>query len=330
MCRRQHRAARNRDAGRGRGNQCCTFPERAGCRDRRCIPRPLRQLSRQPLARHAARRRLCDHLDAARPEIHDPGECGRDRRVAARQFRRHGRRRFWDAIRALLASVATAIEAVRPVGSILCVRPPTMVQAAISLTITVAGAAQKPPVAAAVGGAIAVFVNALPIGAPLPLTRIAQVAYAAHPAVTNVSQVLVNGSRIRPRAARVRRGQGRPGRGELRCSDQPSAINRTCSGASRRCCPRVGSPTRVPVLDGVLSGLAAGWAWLYGLLGFVMAQTRIATATGVWLDMIARDCFGTRLSRRGAQADDAFRARSSASCCASAERAARSARCCWI
>jgi hypothetical protein len=64
-----------------------------------------------------------------------------------------------------------------------------------------------------------------------------------------------------------------------------------------------------PVLDGVLSGLAAGWAWVYGLLGFVIAQTRIATATGVWLDMIARDCFGTRLSRRGGQADDAFRAR---------------------
>ena len=64
-----------------------------------------------------------------------------------------------------------------------------------------------------------------------------------------------------------------------------------------------------PVLDGVLNGLAAGWAWVYGLLGFVVAQTRIATATGVWLDMIARDCFGTRLSRRGGQADDVFRAR---------------------
>ena len=64
-----------------------------------------------------------------------------------------------------------------------------------------------------------------------------------------------------------------------------------------------------PVLDGALSGLAAGWVWVYGLLAFVIAQTRIATATGVWLDMIARDCFGPRLSRRGGQADDAFRAR---------------------
>ena len=32
-----------------------------------------------------------------------------------------------------------------------------------------------------------------PIGAPLPVTRIAQVAYGAHPAVTNVTNVLVNG-----------------------------------------------------------------------------------------------------------------------------------------
>ncbi len=64
-----------------------------------------------------------------------------------------------------------------------------------------------------------------------------------------------------------------------------------------------------PVLDGLLSGLAAGWAWIYGLLGFAVTQTRIATASGVWLDMIARDCFGARLSRRGAQGDDAFRAR---------------------
>ncbi len=95
---------------------------------------------------------------------------------------------------ALLATVAAAIEAVRPVGSIYAVQPPTVVQAAISLTIAVAGTAQKPPVAAAVGNAITAFVNTLPIGAPLPLTRIAQVAYAAHPAVTNVSQVLINGA----------------------------------------------------------------------------------------------------------------------------------------
>jgi uncharacterized phage protein gp47/JayE len=95
---------------------------------------------------------------------------------------------------ALVATVAAAIEAVRPVGSVYTVRPPTKVPAAISLSITVAATAQKPSVAAAVGNAITAFVNALPIGAPLPLTRIAQIAYAADPAVANVSQLLINGA----------------------------------------------------------------------------------------------------------------------------------------
>jgi phage-related baseplate assembly protein len=95
---------------------------------------------------------------------------------------------------ALVATVAAAIEVVRPVGSIYTVRPPTKVQAAISLSIAVAATAQKPSVAAAVGNAITLFVNTLPIGAPLPLTRIAQIAYAADPAVTNVSQLLINGA----------------------------------------------------------------------------------------------------------------------------------------
>jgi len=95
---------------------------------------------------------------------------------------------------ALVATVAGAIEAVRPIGSTYTVRPPTKVQAAISLSIAVAGTAQKPSVAAAVGNAITLFVNSLPIGVPLPLTRIAQIAYAADPAVTNVSQLLINGA----------------------------------------------------------------------------------------------------------------------------------------
>lgn len=64
-----------------------------------------------------------------------------------------------------------------------------------------------------------------------------------------------------------------------------------------------------PVLDGLLNGLAAVWAWAYELLSFVIAQTRIGTATGVWLDMIARDCFGTRLLRLAGQSDNAFRNR---------------------
>ncbi len=64
-----------------------------------------------------------------------------------------------------------------------------------------------------------------------------------------------------------------------------------------------------PVLDAMLVGLAKGWTWSYGLLDYVRAQTRIATATDVWLDIIAQDFFGTRIHRRQSEIDDVLRRR---------------------
>lgn len=64
-----------------------------------------------------------------------------------------------------------------------------------------------------------------------------------------------------------------------------------------------------PVLDGLLSGLAASWTWLHGLHAYARRQTRIATATDDWLDRIGADFFGARLRRRGGEADDAYRCR---------------------
>lgn len=94
----------------------------------------------------------------------------------------------------LLSTVTEAVEAARPIGSIFSVQPPAVLQAAISLDITVAPPAQQSTVAAVVGAAIASYIDALPIGAPLALTRIAQVAYGAHGSVSNVSQILLNGT----------------------------------------------------------------------------------------------------------------------------------------
>ena len=68
-------------------------------------------------------------------------------------------------------------------------------------------------------------------------------------------------------------------------------------------------PDQTPVLDGLLNGLAAAWSWLRSLLRYVAAQTRIATASDIWLDIIALDFFGDRLTRRSNQSDDAFRRR---------------------
>jgi hypothetical protein len=70
-----------------------------------------------------------------------------------------------------------------------------------------------------------------------------------------------------------------------------------------------GQPTNSPVLDGLLNGVAWVWAQSYSLLQFAKAQTRIATASGVFLDMIAWDFFGSWLQRRNAEFDNPFRTR---------------------
>lgn len=70
-----------------------------------------------------------------------------------------------------------------------------------------------------------------------------------------------------------------------------------------------GSPSNSPILDGVLTGLASSWSWLYSLLAYVKLQTRIATATDVQLDMISLDYFGYNLRRLVNEADTPFRAR---------------------
>lgn len=64
-----------------------------------------------------------------------------------------------------------------------------------------------------------------------------------------------------------------------------------------------------PILDAVLAGIATVWASAYSLLSYVTLQTRIATATDVFLDMIARDFFGAQLQRRVTESDINYRAR---------------------
>jgi hypothetical protein len=64
-----------------------------------------------------------------------------------------------------------------------------------------------------------------------------------------------------------------------------------------------------PVLSAVLAGLADGWAWLYTMLTYARLQTRIATATDTFLDLISQDFFAAALPRRFGETDSAFRAR---------------------
>jgi len=64
-----------------------------------------------------------------------------------------------------------------------------------------------------------------------------------------------------------------------------------------------------PNLDAVLTGLASAWSGIYSLLASVQRMTRIATATGIFLDIASTDYFSHSLPRRAGEADAAFSAR---------------------
>ncbi len=62
-----------------------------------------------------------------------------------------------------------------------------------------------------------------------------------------------------------------------------------------------------PLRDGLLTGIANMLASVFSLLVYVRLQSRIATATDGFLDMIAADFFGTSLQRRLNQSDVSYR-----------------------
>lgn len=94
---------------------------------------------------------------------------------------------------ALLTAVSNAIEAVRPLGSLWTVVLPTVATANVAMTITTAPGATHATVAAAVSAALTAYLDTLPVGATLPWSRLAQVAYGASASVTNVTGVTLNG-----------------------------------------------------------------------------------------------------------------------------------------
>lgn len=92
-------------------------------------------------------------------------------------------------------------------------------------------------------------------------------------------------------------------------ADIASRIRRVLPPAWFPRAPGTGQATAAPVLDAVLAGLGAGWAAIYALYTYAVAQTRIATATDCFLDLAALDFFGSRIERRPGETDNPFRAR---------------------
>jgi uncharacterized phage protein gp47/JayE len=96
----------------------------------------------------------------------------------------------------LLSTVQTAVDSVRPVGSIFTIQPPAVISVNVVLTLTTTGSTTSTQLAGPVGSALTVFINSLPIGASLPISRIAQLAYAVSGAISNVTQVQLNAASI--------------------------------------------------------------------------------------------------------------------------------------
>jgi hypothetical protein len=77
--------------------------------------------------------------------------------------------------------------------------------------------------------------------------------------------------------------------------------------------PRGWFPDSTPVLDALLSAHAWCLSFVYSLIQYAKSQTRIATATDGFLDLISYDFFGGNLPRRAQEQDDPFRTRIQAS-----------------
>ena len=74
--------------------------------------------------------------------------------------------------------------------------------------------------------------------------------------------------------------------------------------------PRGWFPKDGPVINGVVAGVAEPYAFNFEQLAFIIKQTRLATATDEFLDMIADEFFGKMaLPRYEGEADDAYRSR---------------------
>jgi uncharacterized phage protein gp47/JayE len=91
----------------------------------------------------------------------------------------------------LLTAVGNAIDAVRGLGIRFAVFAPVVESTNVSMTITSAAGLTHATVVGEVGVALTNFLNTLPLGAGLPYTMLAGIAYAV-PGVTNVSAILLN------------------------------------------------------------------------------------------------------------------------------------------
>jgi uncharacterized phage protein gp47/JayE len=96
----------------------------------------------------------------------------------------------------LLSTVATAIDAVRPVGTTLAVMPPQVLLVNVSLTAILSSATTPSLSIPNIQNYVAIYLNSLPIGRSASVTRVAQNAYLAGSGVENVFGIQLNGGSL--------------------------------------------------------------------------------------------------------------------------------------
>jgi uncharacterized phage protein gp47/JayE len=94
---------------------------------------------------------------------------------------------------ALLASVAAAVDSVRPVGTMFAVLSPQVLTVNVTLTAFISSSAVSSQCVSNIQTEVADYLNGLPIGRVASVTRVAQSAYAAGQDIENISAVLLNG-----------------------------------------------------------------------------------------------------------------------------------------
>lgn len=93
----------------------------------------------------------------------------------------------------LLATVAEAVDLVRPLGSRFSVRPPSVHMVNITVNVEPISGVQIAEIRVEIAYAIERFVNGLAVGSALSVTRLAQTIYQASAKVSNVSGITING-----------------------------------------------------------------------------------------------------------------------------------------
>ena len=93
---------------------------------------------------------------------------------------------------ALISSIASAVDLVRPIGTSFTVIPPTVNLVEISLMVSVP-AGGTAALGLSVQKQITTYLNNINIERPASITRVAQAAYAASSLINNVSALTING-----------------------------------------------------------------------------------------------------------------------------------------